>query len=409
MSEKFNITYRGQLVEALETDSGEIIVGLPEQDGYRTTVVSCDQGWRFIRTDNSDIEYHFWMQLDHNNNLEHGNDVDRNQPGMKVSEYGYNPDTSYMGHLDDVAREFYCVVEQLRGYKKLGVSPIDLINLRKGILDRTLKFLGYDSPQDVLYGEPNPGKSIMDLEKAIVYLEKHPALSQYATKANYRGVESVKTKIPDPFKFNKEEFRNVVKAATTFLDIGNRNYDERMEYLSDKRNEWFLPDFCMDMKHGVDPDDWQHYVDITRAMAKLVLGFNADLLSPDQKMKIVQATGLEQLDLLDKVAMITDSDDVGRAIDIETYYFVDEAERYDRKVRPDAESSSVKGSNPSNVALRHIAENNAEAAKKLEKIKSRSYYRHDYLYRKLEEKEPEKISVEEYLAREEAKKGEERE
>ena len=59
MSEKFNITYRGQLVEALETDSGEIIVGLPEQDGYRTTVVSCDQGWRFIRTDNSDIEYHF--------------------------------------------------------------------------------------------------------------------------------------------------------------------------------------------------------------------------------------------------------------------------------------------------------------------------------------------------------------
>ena len=113
MSEKFNITYRGQLVEALETDSGEIIVGLPEQDGYRTTVVSCDQGWRFIRTDNSDIEYHFWMQLDHNNNLEHGNDVDRNQPGMKVSEYGYNPDISYMGHLDDVARVFYCVVEQL--------------------------------------------------------------------------------------------------------------------------------------------------------------------------------------------------------------------------------------------------------------------------------------------------------
>ena len=401
MSEKFNITYRGKEIVATRSSDGKFFVRLPEQDGYSTDVISNENGWMFIRTDNSDIEYHFWMQLNDDGSLEHGNDIDRNQPGRRVSDYKYNPDTSYMGHLDDVAKEFYGVVEQLRGYRQLGVSPIDIIKIRQEFLDLSLKMLGYNSIQDVFYGEPDPGNSIMDLERAIIFIEQQPALAQYATKVKHSKVESVATHNPDRWEYKKENVVAMMERARKVIDVGKTYYDSRTAYLDDKRDYWLVPDFCSDMKSNVTTDDWEHYVDVTRRLGKLLLGFNADLLPAEFKMKVIQATSADQLKVLDDITAITDFEDAERAIDIESYYFMDEAARFEELMGAQLEDTYVSSSSTANIIKRHINENNAEYEKRAKKIKDRTYYRKEYLYRKIEEKEPEKISVEEYFKRQE--------
>lgn len=388
MKEKVKVSYKGTILEAIRNEDGTYRLDLPSEGSVKSFISNLEDGWRIYEYDEEYIaDSYSWIKIRNDGTVEYASDMTHK---VKILETDYNPNLSDLGYLDEVVRDLYDVSQQLEGYEKLGISPVDVIELRTDIMRLSLEMLGYKDIQDVFHGEPNPDSSIMDLEHAIKYLERYPALAQYVSKDKGRKLESVKVDVPSDI--SRDDFKNLFEEAQS-------DYNDEKAYLTDRkyeidrrRDELILPDFCKGLKKKLDFDrtvrkngnlvtqnDWEDYVETTRNLAKLVLGFNADLLSAQERNNVVQGTSLNQVELLHQVSLITEPKEIDTVLDVESRFFIEEARRLYEKAQTDSNADQYTQNSSVGKLIKELAaETLGEAIKRTQSIKDRDYYRNIY-------------------------------
>lgn len=386
MSEKFNVFIKGETVEATKNDNGQYVVNLPTSlsSSLSRSIISIENGWRFIENDSRYPDSYFWMEFGKDGTVKYTNDMMKN---VKVAAQNYNPDLSDLGNLTGAAKEIYGVIRQLDAHEKLGVTPSEVIDLRKNIMALSLRMLGYENINSIFYTEPNPDNSILDLEHAVKYLERYPALAQYVKKEKYSGLDSFVVDIPEGG--SKEEFQEMYQTAKEDFEKESEYTIERLYEIKRRRDFFLLPDFGKGMKQFLEnksrgkrgePNEWDAYVDTTKKLSKLVLGFNADLLPAHERMKVVQATSLNQVELLHQVSLITEPAEMDEVLASESYYFINEADRLSKRVQEVLGDERTENSTPGNI-LKELSEtSNLEAEERRNAINNRNYYRNVYPY-----------------------------
>ena len=232
----------------------------------------------------------------------------------------------------------------------------------------------------------------MDLDHAIRYIERYPAFAQYVSRIRYTGLETVMVNTPEDF--SKEEFRIEFEKAKNDYENESAYVDDRLFEIERRRHDMLLPDFCKGMKSFLqkrggqkrgEPTSWDEYSDTTRKLAKLILGFNADLLSAQEKMRVVQATSLNQVELLHQISLITEPAEMDEVLAEESYFFLEEAKRFSAKMMEDTSPKRVVDSTVAKLMLELAGETLEEAEDRKRAIVTRDYLRNVYPY----EKDPE--------------------
>lgn len=386
MAEKVNVFLKGEVLEATRDENGNYYLSLPTPPSskLRRTLTNFEDGWIFSEDDSEHPDSYFWMKMYNDGTVEYTNDrMDRTQIATK----DYNPDFSDLGTLNNLGKEVYGIIQQLEGYEKLGVAPNDVLDLRKKIMGLSLKMLGYEDRNSIFYTEPNPDDSILDLDHTVKYLERYPALAQYVTRVKYSGLDTVMINIPEGG--SKEEFQEMYQAAKEDYEREVAYASERLYEIGRRRDPFLLPDFGKGMKKFLErkgggrrgqPNEWDEYVDTTKKLSKLVLGFNADLLPAHEKMRVVQSTSLNQVELLHQVSLITEPAEMDEVLASESYYFINEAERLSKIVQEVLGDERTENSTPGNI-MKELAEVSSQEAEDRKKaIKDRYYYRNIYPY-----------------------------
>ena len=313
--------------------------------------------------------------------MEYANDMMR-RPG--VSDGVYNPDYTDMGTIDGPAKRLYYISKQLEAYEKLGVAPAEILELRYKMLGMTLKMLGYTSIDQVMHGEPNSDVALMDLNRVVEFIEKYPAFSQYVTKGGYSSSPTIDVKIPQDI--DKEKFKQEFETAKAALEAEEEYYASRAELWGNIKHPMIKPDFCSDMKDKVSSSDWKDYSETVKKLGKLILSFNTDLLSPAQKMSLVQMTSLDKMDMEHHIFSITQVPEMDDAISAESYFFIEEVESLDRKVQESLGDERTKNSTPGRTMQQFVSVLQEEASDRKKAIERRDYYRNVYPYDKKRKK-----------------------
>lgn len=386
MSEKFGVLIKGETIEATKYDDGQYSVNLPTSpsSSLSRTISSTENGWRFMENDSEHPDSYFWMEFGNDGTVKYTNDMMKN---VKVAAENYNPELSDLGTLTGAAKEIYGVIQQLDCHKKLGVTPSEVIDLRKKIMVLSLIMLGYEDINSVFYTEPKTENSILDLDHTVKYIERYPALAQYVTRAKYPGLDTFMINIPEGG--SKEEFQEMYQTAKEDYEREAEYTKERLYEIRRRRDPFLLPDFGKGMKKFLErkgggrrgqPNEWDEYVDTTKKLSKLVLGFNADLLPAHEKMRVVQSTSLNQVELLHQVSLITEPAEMDEVLASESYYFIEEAKRLSQRVQDVLGDERAETSTPGNI-MKEIADISEKEAEDREKaIKDRHYYRNVYPY-----------------------------
>ena len=369
------VTYNGKIREAIKRGSSYSL-GTPNG-----RISNTSDGWMLNCYDSEHPDYFFWVKYRNDGYMEYANDMMRRS---EKSDGIYNPDYSYMGTIDDTAKELYYVAKQLEGHEKLGVSPIEVLELRYKMMGMALKMLGYQSVIQVLQGEPNPDLSIMDLNRTVQFIEQYPAFSQYITKGGYTSSPTVDVHINE--EIDKEQFKAEFIRAKESVAEEERNYDSRMEFFNDIRHPMIKPDFALGMKDKMPSYDWESYLETVKRLGKLILSFNADLLAPAEKMKIVQSTSLNKMDMEHQIFLVTQVPEMDDALAAESYYFIDEVESLERKVETDLVDDRTRNSAPGKIMKQFVDELQSEVEDRRKGIERRDYYRNVYPYDKTRKK-----------------------
>ena len=369
--EKVKVIYNGRMYEASKYGSS---YGLNIAGGY---ISGSSGGWRYSFSDSEQPDYFFWIKYRKDGYMEYANDMMR-RPGL--SDGVYEPDSYTMGTLEDSARTLYYVSKQLEAHEKMGVSPAEVLELRYKMMGMALKMLGYDSPNQVLYGEPNPDISGIDLNRAVKFIEKIPAFAQYVTKGGYISLPTTEVNIPD--NFDKEAFQEEYARARQALNEEAERYNSRMEFFNDIRHPMIKPDFCLGMKDNMPTHDWEAYSGKVKALGKLILRLNADFLAPAEKMKIAQATSLDKDGVEYEISKITQDAEMDEALAAESYYFIDEVDSLDRKVDEDLKDDRTKNSTPGKTIKQFVRDLQVEVDDRRFGIERRDYMRNTYPYEK---------------------------
>lgn len=372
-NEKVKVTYEGKILEATKTKNGYRL-NLPSQGDLRSCIYESEEGYTLANTSVEHMDYYFWIKLRNDGWMEFKNDLMRR---TEFSDGKYDPKTSDMGVLDECSRELYYVAKQFEGHKKLGVSPIEVLDLRYKMMGMALKMLGYQSVSQVLDGEPDPDVSIMDLNRAVQFIEQYPAFGQYVSKDS-----SPRMNITIPDDFNKEDFQNQFKAAKQLLEDEESYYGSRNEFFSNVRHPMIKSDFCQGMKSKIPPEDWKCYSETIKKLAKLILSFNSDLLPPEDKMRIIQSVSINQEAMDHQISLVTQVPEMDEALAVESYYFIEETKNLRQKVQDDLLDGRTRDSNPGKVMRQFVDELKLEVEDRKKGIQRRDYYRNVYPYDK---------------------------
>ena len=380
MDEKVKVTYKGRMHEVTKHGSS---YSLGTGRGY---ITNTSDGWRLTETDSEHPDYFFWIKYGKDGYMEWANDMMR-RPGR--SDGAYNPDYTDMGTLDEPAKQLYHVAKQVEGYEKLGVAPIEVLELRYKIMGMALKMLGYDSPNQVLHGEPNPDMSVIDLNRAVKFIEKIPAFAQYVTRGGNISSPTVDIDIPDDF--DKEAFLEEYANARQAFEEESKIYNSRAEFFNDIRHPMIKPDFCLGMRNKMPPADRDVYFGKIKELGKLILRLNADFLAPAEKMKIVQATSLDKESIEYEISKITQDEEMDDALAAESYYFIDEVDKLEKKMDEELKDDRARNSTPGKTIQQFVKDLQVEVEDRRFGIERRDYMRNDYPYEKNPEKRAEAL------------------
>ena len=380
MEEKVKVTYQGKLLEALKVGE-RYALRTPSRGNIYGAISNSEDGWVLMEKDSEHPDYYFWIKLRDDGKMEYKNDMMRNS---KVSDDVYNPEFSDMGTINEPTRYLYHTAKQLEGHQKLGVSPVDVLELRYRMMGMALKMLGYQSVEQILNGEPNPDLSVMDLNRAVQFIEQYPALAQYVTKGGNFKEPTVEVHLPEDM--DKEEFTEKFESIKKSLEEEEAYYNSRNEFFTDVRHPMIGPDFCIGMKNDINPKDWNSYSGIVKKLGKAILSFNSDLLAAGEKMRIVQGASLNQLDMEHQIFLITQGPEMDEALAIESYYFMDQTQKLDERIQADLGDDRTRNSTPGKVMKQFVDELKVEVSDREKAIQRRDYYRNVYPYDKSRKK-----------------------
>lgn len=384
--EKVKVTYNGRMYEATKRGSSYCFYTA------NGTISNTSEGWRLMCTDSEHPDYFFWIKYRKDGYMEYANDMMRRS---ETSDGVYDPDRTYMGTINDSVKELYYISKQLEGHEKLGVSPVEVLELRYKMMGMALKMLGYQSVSQVLNGEPNPDVSVLDLNRAVQFIEKYPAFAQYVTRGGYSSSPTVDVHVSE--EVDKEIFKQEFEAARQAVVEEEQYYDSRSEFFTNVRHPMIKSDFALGMKEKTSTQDWETYSETVKKLGKLVLGFNADLLAPAEKMKIVQSTSLSQLDMEHQIFLITQVPEMDEALAAESYYFMEEVDSLSRKVDEDLKDDRTRNSTPGKTMKQFVNDLQVEAADRKKGIERRDYYRNVYPYDKSRKKSSPKKKEDDYV------------
>lgn len=379
VEEKIMVTYQGKYAEAVKTDTN-YNVKLPVLGNKYGSIYNTSDGWVLEEIDKVDQKYFSRIKLRNDGKIEYETDT---MEKPTISDNKFNPENPNIGELSEKALNLFYVVKQIAGYEKLGVPPIAVLQLRYKILALSLNMLGYQSVGQIISGEPSPEKSIMDLNRAVQFIEQYPALAQYVTKVVIGKTPSVDvslSKCADKSAF-MEQFEEAQKAF--FLE--KSYHSERSEFLENIREPLIKPDFCIGMRENIDPRDWGTYSQTVKRLGKLLLSFNSDLLPPVERMRIIQGAHLSQDDVEHQVSLITQTAEMDEVLGIESYYFFREHEKFEEKMQREVNNEST-----SKLVKRFRVQLNSEEEERKKAIQRRDYFRKVYPYSSKEEREKNK-------------------
>lgn len=389
MEEKIKVTYQGKVHEAIK-NGDSYIFKLPTNGSLYGTISKSDDGWMLMERDSENYDHFLRIKLRADGRVELAN-----EKGSQLSLDKYDPEYTDMGTFSEPTKNLYYIAKQLEGYDKLGVSPLEILELRYKMMGMALKMLGYQSVSQVLNGEPNPDVSVMDLNRTVQFIEQYPAFAQYVTKGGSPTTPTIDTHVSE--EIDKEKFIERFEKAKQSVEEEEQYYNSRAEFFADIRHPMIKDDFCLGMKNNIKPDEWRNYSATVKKLGKLILQFNSDLLPIIEKMRIVQGDSLDQESIEHQISLVTQVPEMDEALAIESYYFMAQTANFEEKIQQDLDDERTRNSTPGKVIKQFVDEVKTEAEDRRKGIERRDYYRNVYPYDKTRRKVPPKKKDEEYV------------
>lgn len=380
--EKIKVTCQGKIYDVIKKGKSYSLK-LPSKGTRDVNITGTAKGsLRYMESDGDKADSFLWIKYRKDGHMEYS---DHTMSDSKISEDVYTPNNYIMGTIDEPARNLYNIAKQIEGYEKIGVSPIEVLELRYKMMGMALKMLGYESVSQVLKGEPNPDISVVDLNKTIQFIEKYPAFAQYVTKGEYARLAMVDVTVPE--NFDKEKFKEEFVSAKKMLAEEEQSHTSRAEFFANIRHPMIKPDFALGMQDKVSSSSWESYSEVVKKLGKLILSYNADLLAPAEKMQIIQATSLDKMEMEHSAFLITQVPEMDEALAAESYFFIDEVEDLERKVEDDLKDERTRNSNPGKLMKQFVDDLKAEVDDRKNGIERRDFYRNVYPYDKKRRRE----------------------
>lgn len=227
-------------------------------------------------------------------------------------------------------------------------SKKDIVELRKELLKNKLIMLGYEP--ELKNGEPT-GK-----------------MSQKANDdLNLRFLGRLGKRL----EFFERDEKNA-----SFEDLQARDEAEKAlienqnELLSRIRSEY--PDYCMNMKDKVTPEEWEIYSRVTSTIGELFKGLNSDIdKSATKHYGILSGRMLDDI-----ISPIIDSTSFARACAIEDAFVKEEGERFVEKAKErDYENETVKNTQPALALAELVRDVEATGREKEQYLKAYGKYK----------------------------------
>ena len=320
--ETFKVKYKGQLADAIVTDSGMYAVQLPTRKGDRGTtyterIVRRDNKWEFSSREDEHPDYFFTVGLYDDGTMEWQNDM---SGGPKKTIEKFDPkfydrnDT-----VECVCAEIYDIAKQFEEYEKLGISAEKVVNLRKVYLASMIKMLGYQST-DMVKKEPDPNRSYLALGKVASMLERYKNLATMFSQMK-PGLYSVNV----PEGMSQEELKNIVFAVAADIKSVNERMAAEDDLTQTKRG--VLPTFGLTMREDLSEEEWSLYSTNVSRTAELLLELNYDIVPDMDKITLKDESKLDGLDLGDRISRLIDTKEFSEACNIEDNYVKAENDR----------------------------------------------------------------------------------
>lgn len=325
--ETFKIKYQGQMIDVIKTNDGGYKVILPTQIGkngtkIEETITRVQDGWRFSSIEPEDPESFFHVFLNDDGTVKWTNDL---SSGQGRTARRFNPQLCDKTDLiDKVCMQIYDVVQGIYDYVERGIDAEKVVGLRKIYLRMMLKMLGYSST-DRVKKEFDVNKSYMALSRVADMLEKYVNIAQY-----------YKQKTPGVYEVSIPEDMSTEELKAKIISMGEdiKKLNEKMEVEDDLKqtNRTLLPTYGLTMRDEVPQEEWDVYSTNVSRVAELLLELNYDIVPEMDKITLKDETGLDGLELDDRISRVIDTKEFAEACHTEDAYVQAENERMAQEI-----------------------------------------------------------------------------
>ncbi len=322
--EQFRIPFKdGKAI--VRKDKNKFVVLLPIREGknrinYKEKIENDEYGWRYSSQAIELKNKYFNVWLGRSGKVGHKSNEDTE---ITWSDEILDLEADDQDLINSRARDIYNVIKELHELEKTKTSSKDVISLRQLKLCATLKMLGYSSVEEVK--KPLNGSNLyLALGNVSKELEDYINLSCIGIKRDRWLGTYYNDNLPEGVSY-----KDVDKMAKKV----NSRLIEQRDFLADtseslETTRSLVPDYCQDMDAKVPKQEWETYAEQVRKTAELLLGLNFDLLTPEQAEGIEDLTGLQGLELQDRISSLIDSNDFNRACNIEDRFVIGESDRF---------------------------------------------------------------------------------
>ena len=233
------------------------------------------------------------------------------------------PETS----SEKLAKNIYDTFQMAYEYEKIGMPAEEVGKSRKDRLSTALLLAGYDRVDDVKL-PIRPDKSFFSLRRLGLILENYRNLSYVYREENANGEDCFyldDTKIP-----YSKHCADSVERDREQMEADKSAMEAHIEWITRVRSFPGAEDFLYGMEGKMreqDPEGWERYSTVVRKTAEMLLGFNLDLVNEENREGIEDLTGLQGLELQDKISELIDSDEFSKACIFEDKFVISECDR----------------------------------------------------------------------------------
>ncbi len=340
--ESLVLSHKGKKIVYTKTNKGNKSILLPatidENGKYHKNSIQQDEiGWRISSSIiNSEDFSNVWLtdkgKICHNSS---------ENPEITYLDERIDPDKESENPVYCKAQELYEIlnenIEKIVAYDNADWTPESVITLRKKQLIAYLKLLGYSSISDIRKKE-EPSGEYAALSRVGEKLEEYNGLDFVRRKEGTFFSENFVVDIPEFYSGEECNPEEVLKKYSDYIKTAEEKFQEDLEFVQKRdeeldRSRGIFPDYFLNMKRKINPQEWKTYHLSVIKIAKVVMGLNYDILSFPDREKIPDLTELTEEEVGDKISQLID--DVrffDTAADIENRYAAKESECFVEKV-----------------------------------------------------------------------------